>query len=70
MDATNIAITTPSMTIAATTVTIAGSSMTASAAGTSLNMGTGVIFDSSTIVLVGKDGSFDLDVLYEVRTVF
>jgi hypothetical protein len=26
----------------------------------------GIAFDSSSIVLVGKDGSFDLDTLYEV----
>jgi hypothetical protein len=45
-----------------------GASMSLTVTGTSLSTGSaGAELSADSIVLVGKDGSLDLDVLYEVR---
>ena len=69
MDASNTAITTPKFTLAATSASLTGASMAMAVTGTgaSLSTGTdGVGLKANSIVLVGKDGSFDLDAMYEV----
>jgi len=71
MDSSKIDVTTPTMTIAATDASINGASLTMSTGSTGSSVASSTAaftFSSDNIVLVGKDGSFDLDAMYEVRS--